>query len=1126
MKISIISLFFFATITNVFCQKEGITITPIPNTLFENPSADIQHMTQDEFGHIWMAHSVNGIVRYDGENMVWYAPNPDNPDAIVEGRLEEMLIDNRGHIWISTVFDGIELFDLETEIFTHIRHDPDDPKSIRSNIVRAFIQDDEGFIWLGTTNGLDKYDPKTGEFIHVFSKDPDFKTIDNESIWELYQDKSGIIWIGCGTAWNGNDRKTVGGLFKYDKKTDEITQYSHTQEANSLIDNRISALFEDSRGTFWVGTAGDGLHTMDREQGTFERHEYDPLNPQKISRPPLDDIIDYADDHITFIDEDEFGNIWIGTLEGGINRYNPLSGITTYFGMDEFGTKSFFKCTKTYDNILWFVAWTPSISGEGLFKVNTSPQKLHYTDLGLGVRSMVETEDKSILLGTRQGLILMDSNAHIQNISFNNEFLQSAPRINHLNGDKSGNIWISTQQGLYHHNNLTKEITTYRHDPDDQNSISSDDIHKTLLIDEDHILIGTGEGLNILNLEDGICQRFFHDRNDVNKIEHDDISGLKQDHNGNIWIGTEGGINKFNKSTGLFKQYADPFIAIRTIFEDSKNHLWVGTRGKGLWLYDEESDLFKLYLDKTGILTSLMDVFEIMEDRDNNLWIKTNLGFVRLNPSNGNAILFGRSWGETFSQFWSRGILATSTGDILIGNRFGFVRFNPNDYKQELKTIDPYINKFYMDNQLVIAGSQDYLSKPISQTNEITLKWFQNDFGIGFGHVDFRTAAVEHVVQFRLENYDDDWRENEGVNKVSYYRVPPGKYNFQVRASNINGIWTKKSVAITILIPWYKSWWACLMFVLLSLSALRAFIQFRARKLIATNKQLEEKVKERTQELETAKVEVENTLNNLKSTQAQLIQSEKMASLGELTAGIAHEIQNPLNFVNNFSDVSGELIDEALEELDNDDIAEAKDILSDLKGNLEKISHHGRRASGIVKGMLDHSRASSGEKVPIDINALCDEYLRLSYHDLRTKDKSFNAEYKMDFDPNLPLVNVIPQDIGRVLLNLINNAFYAIHRKAINSDSAYTSKVTIATTRNENGIEISVSDNGDGIPDSIKEKIFQPFFTTKPTGQGTGLGLSLSYDIVKAHGGELTVETKAGEGSKFIINLPLTKDKI
>jgi two-component system NtrC family sensor kinase len=271
---------------------------------------------------------------------------------------------------------------------------------------------------------------------------------------------------------------------------------------------------------------------------------------------------------------------------------------------------------------------------------------------------------------------------------------------------------------------------------------------------------------------------------------------------------------------------------------------------------------------------------------------------------------------------------------------------------------------------------------------------------------------------------------------------------------------------------------------------------------------------------------LEKTLTNLKSTQTQLIQSEKMASLGELTAGIAHEIQNPLNFVNNFSEVSNELIDEMNAELDKGDIEEAKAIAADVKRNLIKINHHGNRAGDIVKGMLQHSQSSTGKKEPTDINALADEYLRLAYHGLRAKDKSFNADFKTDFDNSIGKINIIPQDIGRVLLNLINNAFYAVdERQKITKENlptgqaGYQPTVFLSSKKSGDKVILTVKDNGNGIPQNIVDKIFQPFFTTKPTGQGTGLGLSLSYDIIKAHGGEIKVETKEGEGTTFIIEL-------
>ena len=295
------------------------------------------------------------------------------------------------------------------------------------------------------------------------------------------------------------------------------------------------------------------------------------------------------------------------------------------------------------------------------------------------------------------------------------------------------------------------------------------------------------------------------------------------------------------------------------------------------------------------------------------------------------------------------------------------------------------------------------------------------------------------------------------------------------------------------------------------------------QQILATqNETLELQVNERTQELN-------QSLTELKATQNQLIQSEKLASLGELTAGIAHEIQNPLNFVNNFAEVSAEMIDELKEELEKGDLEEVKAIAEDLQVNLGKINHHGGRASSIVKGMLEHSRTSSGVKEPTNLNALADEFLRLAYHGLRAKDSSFNCKMETHFEPDLPLVSVISQDIGRVLLNLINNAFYAVAERSRSTVGAplagapapYQPTVTVSTQKTDNQIIIKVQDNGNGIPEAIRDKIFQPFFTTKPTGQGTGLGLSLAYDIVtKGHGGTFKIESTEGIGSEFLIILP------
>ncbi len=423
---------------------------------------------------------------------------------------------------------------------------------------------------------------------------------------------------------------------------------------------------------------------------------------------------------------------------------------------------------------------------------------------------------------------------------------------------------------------------------------------------------------------------------------------------------------------------------------------------------------------------------------------------------------------------------------------------------------------------LVGADSVIYDGLPFDGSDQQpALPYKQNSLRFMYAATSYDNPSANQY-QYFLQGFDKDWSGWTAETKKDYTNLPEGSYQFHVRAKNIyKQISVEAIYSFEVLPPWWRTWWAYTLYAISFITALSLIIRWRISTIHKEKMVLENKVTERTAELKKEKEKVESTLSELKATQAQLIQSEKMASLGELTAGIAHEIQNPLNFVNNFSEVNKEMIDELQIELKSGNVNEAIAISNDIKENSEKINHHGKRADAIVKGMLQHSIRNTGQKELTDINALGDEYLRLSYHGLRAKDKSFNADFKTDFDESIGKINIIPQDIGRVVLNLLTNAFYAVNEKKKMNIEGYEPTVLIHTKKIKDKIEIGVNDNGNGIPSSIKEKIFQPFFTTKPTGQGTGLGLSLSYDIIKAQGGEIKVETKEREGTTFKIILPI-----
>jgi signal transduction histidine kinase/ligand-binding sensor domain-containing protein len=466
------------------------------------------------------------------------------------------------------------------------------------------------------------------------------------------------------------------------------------------------------------------------------------------------------------------------------------------------------------------------------------------------------------------------------------------------------------------------------------------------------------------------------------------------------------------------------------------------------------------------------------------------------------------------------------SGVIWVGTDEGLIRLDPNKaYK-----IDHPVPLYFTS---VKAGEERFGLNGQLAESSLEIPFKGNSISFNYAAPFF---IKENQIRYQtfLEGFDEDWGEWEDKVYRDFSNLPYGKYTFRVKAKNtFNTISEEIAYSFKILPPWYATWWAYLLYFFSFALIVYGLVKIQTNRILAR-----EKENNREKELAHAK-EIEKAYKDLKATQSQLIQSEKMASLGELTAGIAREIQNPLNFVNNFSEVSNELIDEVEEERakspESRDEKLISQTLADLKENLSKINHHGKRADFIVKGMLEHSRTNARDVKPTNLNTLADEFLRLSYHGLRAKDKSFNAEFETDLDPNLPRVDVVAQDIGRVILNLINNAFYAVNersRSTANQPSkgsepleGYKPKVKVRTRlvdlAGEGGVEISVEDNGGGIPKAIKDKIFQPFFTTKPTGSGTGLGLSLSYDIIKAHGGDLRVKSIEGEGTEMIFFLPI-----
>ncbi len=1093
------------------CQEIKITQLPI----LQDATWLVTGISQDPQGYMWFGAKRTGFYRYDGYNLTSYKNQASNTNSLSYDAVESLYADSKGIIWVGTFGRGLDRFDPATGNFKHFRFATNDSTSLGNDTITAILEDNQANIWLGTYGGVCRMDLKTGKFTWYRYDPADPSSLSCNQVRTIYQDKQGTIWIGTGSAFYETYTCDVGGLNRLDISTGKFTRYVHNpKDLQSLIDNRVRAIFESKNGTFYVGTAGDGLHTMDRKTGKFVRHLYNPKQPEKLSRPPVKKNLGYVDDHISFINEDVTGAIWIGTF-AGLSRYDPQTEKTKYFESfndtsggvkDDIGWISY----SSRDGVLWF-----STIGRGsLYQVDPLLKKINHYDVQDQVNTIYKEAPGIYWLGTQlDGLIRDDKVTGIQK-----RF--PYPTITSIRPNKEGRLWIGTIGGLFLFDLKTQ--TSTRYNPALNDNRSDEYIISNLFVNKQgNLWIGTTKGLDYLNTKTGSFTHYTHNTNDTSSLSENTITFILEDKEERLWVGTQpdGGVNLLNQKTGKFKHYLKGRGITGTIYQDSKGILWVGTHD-GLYWFDADSDNFNSFADiNTG--TSLNFILNILEDNKKNLWIVTGTELIKISQQRNGIIRFGKKEGiKPNTGYWGN----NSGGDgqeIFFGDQSGYYVFNPAHLTVNTRPPQILLTDFSITGQEIKPGIANSLKQVFFRGQDIKLGYNQNIFSFNLAAIHYSNSSDNRLI-YMLENYDKVWRESGVGQKAYYFNVPPGKYLLRIKAANGNGVWSQKSIAVYITPPWWRTWWAYIIYGVLFIGASFGIDRFLRLRLIQ-----KERDRARVHELAQAK-EIERAYLELSTTQTQLIQREKLASLGELTAGIAHEIQNPLNFVKNFSEVNMELLSEIDEAIEKGDMSGAKIISADIKQNLEKITQHGKRAESIVKGMLHHSRSSTNKKEPTDINDLADECLRLTFHGLRAKDKSFNAKMKSDFDGNIEPINIIPQDMGRVFLNLFTNAFYAVAEKKkqagdtrLPDGQGYEPTVSVSTKNIGDNIEIRIRDNGIGIPQKVLDKIFQPFFTTKPTGQGTGLGLSLSYDIIKAHGGELKVETQEGEFAEFIILLPI-----
>ncbi|HYQ58344.1 MAG TPA: two-component regulator propeller domain-containing protein, partial [Draconibacterium sp.] len=948
-------------------------------------------------------------------------------------------------------------------------------------------------LWLGTFAGIQQFNFDTKQFINYYLPD-------TARVFSILTGPDGNLWVGSGD-----------GLYQFN--TESKTFSLIPVEGSHTVQPTVNALYIDQKNVLWIGTEGDGLFKIDTKSNSYVAENYNP-----------DNLID-LEISANAITEDKKGMLWVGTAYG-LHSIDMGSNVVTTYRYDPSNPNSI----NGYEVQSVFIdrtgnIWVGTANGINKIPAQIKPFEIYQNrpasyslNLANSVLSVLEDSTGVIWLRIPEGLTKLDSNLNKidwfpSNPSGNNK--ETEDWVQAFYEDRKGQVWIGTQYGFQVFNRTSGTFINYPF----PESYPAPLFYYSISEDPDGKLwIGGGVPISFDPVQKEYKAFYKENNSDTTNLQIN-ASGVMASRNGDIWIFSFGrGIARLNQQTGKFSYYwkGDGISTnmlndgeVLDMYEDKDGIIWMGTSQGGLNRFDPETETFSFITANDGLASN--NIESVIADDNGNLWLGTNRGLTKYNPETGVAKIFDENDGLPNNEF-IRQVKYKKNGRLFFGNLNGLVVFNPDSIKENTQLPPVYLT------------GVEVMGEPIPISIE-ALKLSHKENYLSFDFVALNYNAPEkNQYAYKLEGLDKNWNYVGTQRFASYSNLIPGHYTFKVIGSNNDGVWNEQGAGISFTInpPWWRTQIAWIFYAFVFIAGIFMFDRIMRKRAIAQERERSRQLElEHAKEIEKAYSRLEQSHESLKATQSQLIQSEKMARLGELTAGIAHEIQNPLNFVNNFSEVSKELIAEMKEEIKNKNYSEVEEISDDIDSNLEKINHHGKRAESIVKGMLLHSRGNTGQKESTDINTLADEYLRLSYHGFRAKDKSFNADFKLEADKTLPKIKVVPQDIGRVLLNLINNAFYAVNEKVKQNENSYKPLVVVQTRKSEEGIEIHVSDNGPGIPVTAVRKIFEPFFTTKPTGQGTGLGLSLSYDIVKAHGGNLNVETTEEKGTKFIISLKI-----
>jgi len=1072
------------------------------NGLPQNGADDI---LQSRDGYLWFA-SEDGVSRFDGLEFTVF--NKENTPQLEYSWVARLMEDSLGGIWMRCQGVAPGLVRYAGGVFKayHVQD------GLPSDRVLAWAPAPDGTVWIGTDHGAAEW---KGTFRKTYTR---ADGLPSDTVFSLGRDSKGRLWMS-----------TPFGLARLsDGKIEVMSGRADLPEPRILRVNGVPNLFEDRHGTVWMYSRGSAISYAN---DTFQHFGLESGLPDSV-------IYCYAEDHS--------GTIWIGT-DRGLGRFSG-GKITAIEVSDDPDGNRIREITEDREGSLWlrtdrgvaryaagkterytqrdgltgdFIQrvfidkegsiWTGS-SGAGIDRFRDGTFVTYSSRAGLStdyVHTVLEDRSRTLWIGTADGLDRLKDGVITK---FDKKSGLPNTTVRGLAEDADGNLWVTTEGGVctFRNGAFATRLTA--------DQTRNDRVVPGLLRKSGEFLYVSQNKVMLYRKEHPVP----YSPLDQLITGNDAILALFETPDGVLWLTTTNALYQLvnGKLLNLNEAYHLPTVGATMVDQDSSGTYWMSLYGQGLIRYKGTS-LVRITPEQ-GLFD--YNVYCFVEDKAGYVWMSCNRGVFRVRKSDLNEVadgqkskltcmVYGTADGMESKECNATGLpdaYRTADGRVCFTTVRGLAFVNPDDI--HINTLPPpvVIDKFIVEGQM--QDTRSVASVPAGKAR----------FEFHYAGLSF-IGADQVRYKYRLDGLDKEWFDAGTRRQAFFTNLDPGEYTFHVIAANSDGVWNDAgaSVAFVLQPHFYQTRWFLALAVFFFLTSGPSFYFYRMRIMKRRREELEQLVKERTSE-------VQKTLDNLKDMQNQLILSEKMASLGQLTAGIAHEIKNPLNFITNFAVLSHDLMQDLRKELaaerDRVDPARAKEIgevLDDLEQNVNKINEHGKRADSIVRGMLLHSRGKAGERLETDLNALLSEYTNLAYHGMRAQDQSFNVKLETNLDPTIGNISVVPQDLSRAFLNIVNNACYAANDKRKSVKNGFNPTVRVTARNLKDRVEIRIWDNGNGIPTSIREKVFNPFFTTKPAGVGTGLGLSLSYDIItQEHKGELALDTKEGEYTEFVITLP------